>query len=78
MTEDERLIYTRRLSEAQLKRHALLLGEAVEQFVDQNGEQVKYTKANIDALERYIAELEGILYPTIARARARRPLGFIF
>ncbi len=78
MTEDEVLIYTRRLLEAREKRHALLTGNAVEQFVDQNGEQVKYTKMNIRDLEAYIAELEVLLNPSLARQRMRRPLGFTF
>lgn len=78
MTDEERLIYIRQLREAQNKRHALILGEAVEQFVDQNGEQVKYTKANIAKLEEYIEELEGILNPSLKRNRTRRPIQFTF
>lgn len=78
MTDEERLIYQRQLRDAQNKRHALILGEAVEQFVDQNGEQVKYTKANIAKLEEYIEELEGILNPSLKRNRTRRPIQFTF
>ena len=78
MTEDERLIYSRRLLDAQTARHALLTGTAVEQFVDQNGEQVKYSKMNVGKLEEYIAELEGILNPSLLRQRMKRPLGFYF
>lgn len=74
----ERLVIEGRLLEARTKRHKLLVGDAVEQFVDQNGESVKYTKMNIAALESYIAELEGILNPALARQRVRRPLGFLF
>lgn len=78
MTEEERLIYSRRLLDAQTARHALITGTAVEQFVDQNGETVKYSKMNIAKLEEYIAELEALLNPTLAIARMRRPLGFLF
>lgn len=78
MTEEERLIYSRRLLDAQTARHALITGTAVEQFVDQNGETVKYSKMNIAKLEEYIAELEALLNPTLAFTRMRRPLGFLF
>lgn len=78
MTEEERLVYERRLLDAREKRHALLTGTAVEQFVDQNGEQVKYTKMNIAKLEDYILELEGILNPALAAMRAPKPLRFVF
>lgn len=78
LTDADRIIYTRRLTDAREKRHALLTGQAVEQYVDQNGEQIRYTKMNLTALDTYIAELEGILNPCLARQRVRRPLGFTF
>lgn len=76
--EEERLLYSRRLLEAQTARHALVTGTAVEQFVDQNGETVKYSKMNIAKLEDYIAELEGLLNPSLLRQRTKRPMGFYF
>lgn len=78
LTDAERLLYTTRRTEASAKRHLLLTGQAVEQFVDQNGELVKYTKANLRALDLYIAELDALLDPCIAAARVRRPIGFFF
>lgn len=78
MTDEERIIYTRRLLEAQEKRHAIMVGNNVEQFIDQNGETVKYSKVNIGKLDEYIAELEGLLNPSLAAQRLRRPLGFVF
>ena len=78
MDDAERLVYERRLLEAREKRHKLLIGDAVEQFVDQNGESVKYTKANIALLDDYIAELEAILNPALLSRRMRPPLRFLF
>lgn len=78
LTEDEKLLYKRRLLEAEERRHLLFTGKSVEQFVDQNGEQVKYTKAEIGKLDAYIRELEELLNPTLAARRAPRPLGFVF
>ena len=78
LTEEQRLIYRRRLLEAQEKRHLIMTGQNVEQFIDQNGESVKYGKANIGGLDRYIAELEGILDPSLAASRVFRPMRFTF
>lgn len=78
LTEEDRIIYDRRLREAREKRHLLLTGQAVEQYVDQNGEQIRYTKMNLDRLDLYIAELEGLLNPCLARANVKRPLRFVF
>ncbi len=78
MDEAERLVYERRLLEAREKRHLLITGGAVEQFVDQNGEQVKYTKASLRDLDAYILQLEGILNPALVAYRRPRPIGFLF
>ncbi len=78
LTADERLIYQKRLDDARSKYHAIMLGENVEQFVDQNGEQVKYSKINIGGLEKYIEKLEGLLDPQLARSRQPRAFGFLF
>lgn len=78
LTPEERLVYQKRLDDARAKYHAIMLGENVEQFVDQNGEQVKYSKINIGGLESYITKLEGLLDPQLALARQPRPFGFLF
>lgn len=49
------------LTDAQEAYHALLIGESVAEFRDQNGEIVKYTPANRNALASYIARLEKAL-----------------
>jgi hypothetical protein len=78
MTEEERIIYTRRLADAREKRHLLITGQAVEQYIDQNGEQIKYTKMNLAKLDDYIVELCGLLNPALAAAAVKRPLRFVF
>lgn len=45
------------LASAKAARHALLTGKAVTQFRDANGDFVSYTKADLQALNQYIAEL---------------------
>jgi hypothetical protein len=74
----ERLIYQGRLDEALSAKHLLLTGKALEQFVDQNGEQVRYTKMTLDGLLTYIKELEDILNPCVAAYNRPRPIGFLF
>jgi hypothetical protein len=78
LTEAERGIYETRLKQARQARHDIVTGNGVKRFVDQNGETVEYQAANLQKLEDYIAELEGILNPALRVGRARRPLGFIF
>jgi len=78
LSDAQRIVYQRRLVEAEEAKHLIVTGKQVEQFVDQNGEQVRYTKANLGALIDYIAELERILNPALAHQRMRRPLGFLF
>lgn len=50
--------------EASAAYHALLTGQAVAEFRDQNGETVRYTAANRGALAAYIADLKRQLNPT--------------
>lgn len=78
LTEAERTLYTARLTAARNARHDIVIGNGVKRFVDQNGEQVEYQAANLQKLEDYIAELEGILNPALRRSRTRLPLGFTF
>lgn len=48
---------TAQLAEAKKAFHALMLGEGIASFRDQNGEEVTYSKANIEGLRAYIFEL---------------------
>jgi len=78
LTDDQVILYKRRLLQAEEAKHLIVTGKQVEQYVDQNGEQVRYTKTNLTLLTDYIAELEGLLNPALARQRIKRPLRFTF
>lgn len=68
-----------RLDAAKEAYHALLLGAAVREVRDQNGEMVVYTAANRDALRAYIQQLEAELAAaTGGAALSRRPLQVFF
>lgn len=47
------------LTEAQAALHRLMCGQAVSVFIDQSGEQVRYSVADAAKLRSYIAELQG-------------------
>lgn len=63
------------LEQAKDAKHKLVTGQLARVFMDQNGERVEFTATNIEALNRYIRELEQLISP---RSCARRPIGFIF
>ena len=46
------------LAEAKTAYHRLVTGSQVVQISDQNGESVRYTRANVDKLQAYIKDLE--------------------
>lgn len=46
------------LAEARAAYHSLLIGEGVYSFRDQNGEQVSYSRANLNQLAAYIRQME--------------------
>lgn len=69
------LTLQQRLSAAQTAYHDLLLGAAVREVLDQNGERITYTAANRDALRAYIADLEAqIAAANSSGTRSRAPL----
>lgn len=51
------------LAEAKTALHKLLTGRQAAEFRDQNGEMVRYTRANLAELRRYITELEARVSP---------------
>lgn len=66
-----------KLDEARQAYHEIVTGQAAYRFVDQNGEQIQYTKANAAALLAYIRQLEQELaYP--GQKLYRGPLRFTF
>ena len=50
-----------RLDEARDALHALATGQAVAEIRDQNGETIRYAKADISQLRQYIATLEQLV-----------------
>lgn len=66
-----------KLDEARQAYHEIVTGQNVTRFVDQNGEQIGYSKANVALLAAYIARLEAELAsPGVTPYRG--PLRFTF
>lgn len=78
LTDAERVIYQARLDKAEIAYDELMTGKAVKRFVDQNGETVEYTAANVGNLARYITSLRELLNPALARCNRPRAFGFLF
>lgn len=74
----ERTLYQTRLTNAEAAYDQLVTGKAVRRTIDQNGESVEFTVANLATLSGYIRALREALSPTLARMAAPRPIGFIF
>ena len=47
-----------KLNDAENQLHLLITGQQARVYVDQNGERVEYTTANVGRLRSYIAELK--------------------
>ena len=78
LTDAERDLYQLRLTNAEKAYDALVTGKAVRRTIDQNGESVEFTPANIARLSAYIRDLREALNPTLAARSRPRPIGFIF
>lgn len=63
-----------RLDEAENALHDLLLGKAVVELRDSNGEVVRFTPTNKAALRAYIAELTALINPDDTGLSPMRPL----
>ncbi|QXV73602.1 head-to-tail joining protein [Rhizobium phage RHph_X2_30] len=55
-----------RIAEAETALHELMTGKAVVEVVDQNGERVRYSVANRQALQNYIQTLKADLAAEVA------------
>jgi hypothetical protein len=53
-----------RLDEAETALHELLTGRAVVEVRDMDGSSIRYTRAQVPALRRYIDELKAQLTPS--------------
>lgn len=62
------------LEAAKKKYYAIISGTAAEEFVDQNGERVEFTRANAAALLAWINAND----PTLTTVYPYRPMGFLF
>lgn len=78
LTDAERALARQRLTKAEIAYDLIMTGKAVKRFVDQNGETVEYSAANITKLEAYIQSLKDLLNPMAALCRRPRAIGFIF
>ena len=71
-----------KLAEAELAYHNLNIGQAIAEVRDQNGENVKFTRANKSDLYSYILFLQGELSKCstepVALKNTRGPVGFLF
>lgn len=78
LTDEERTLWTARLTRAEAAYDNLMTGKLAEEFIDQNGEKVRYTKTNAALLAKYIATISALLNPALAAANVQRPLRFLF
>lgn len=58
LSTEERAILEQRLEEAEAKRHALLTGDGLASVRDASGRQLQRHAPEVQALDRYIAELK--------------------
>lgn len=67
-----------RITKLESQYDDLLSGKAIRRFVDQNGEQVEYTAANVSRLLAFINELKAMVDCNFKRTYKARPIGFLF
>lgn len=78
LTPEETIMWQDRLTKAEQAYHDIATGNKPEEFVDQNGEKVRYTKATLSGLDSYIAKIKALLNPAAVLAARPRPIGFLF
>ncbi len=78
LTTEERALWESRLLKAETTYDLIANGKLPEEFIDQNGEKVRYTKTNLRDLAAYIKSIRDLLQPALAAAQAPRPLRFVF
>ncbi len=66
---------TDRLTEAETALHKLVTGQMAVVVVDQNGERVEFSRANINQLRAYIKDLQAQI---AGLNTTRRAIGFIY
>lgn len=79
MTGQELTALKLKIAEAETAYHRLMLGGAVVEVTDQNGEKVRYAQANRSGLYSYIQTLKALLpSDDAARPTSGPPLRFSF
>lgn len=63
-----------RLDEAQAAYDALVMGKAVAEFRDQNGETIRYSKADLSLLSRLIIDLKAEVAGNTTPSGPMRPI----
>jgi gpW len=58
MTDEERLVISGRLKDAEDSYHKIMTGTQARTFVDQNGERVEFSVANAERLRAYILSMK--------------------
>lgn len=66
------------IAEAEKAYHSLVLGKAVVELTDQNGEKVRFAQAKRSDLYQYIQQLKAQLCAGSATPLPSAPAGFIF
>lgn len=66
------------LTEAESAYHSLVLGQAVAEITDMNGEKVRFTPAKRSDLALYIQQLREALCANVSVRPVNGPAGFLF
>lgn len=75
LTPEQITYYTAQLQEAESAYHGVMIGGAVREFTDQNGEKIVYSSANRTALIGYINYLRNLLGVSPMYGLVARPMG---
>jgi hypothetical protein len=79
LSPQELAVLRAKIAEAEAAYHRLMIGGAVREVVDQNGERIAYTAASKQGLYSYILTLKAQLPEgDCDRPVAARPLRFLF
>jgi hypothetical protein len=78
LTAEEIAVIRGRIVKLEAQYDKIISGTSVVEFVDQNGEKVRYSAANAANLLAHINRLKAMIDPCFANRYKSRPVGFIF
>jgi len=78
LTAEEIAVIRGRIVKLEAQYDKIISGTSVVEFVDQNGEKVRYSAANAANLLAHINRLKAMVDPCHAKKYQSRPVGFIF